>query len=65
MLLDNQLGSGPKYWDRIKGLKLQRIGKLNCTYHSKLRRRSIQAAVDKGLKSLSSTSACVLGQLYK
>ena len=63
MLLDNQFGSGPKYWDRIKGLKLQRIGKLNCTYHSKC--RSIQAAVDKGLKSLSSTSACVLGQLYK
>ena len=36
-------------WGRIKGLKLQRFGKLNFTYHGKLQHHSRGATVDERL----------------
>ena len=58
--------------DRIKKLKLRRFGKLNFTYHGKLRHRSssstaaiyidAMAAVDEGEKSLWPSAARLLCQ---
>ena len=52
-----------KIWDRIKRLKLRCFGKLNFTYHGKLRRCSRLAAVDEILFSPSSTTASLLRRL--